>query len=122
MTQGTTGTYAINGTELLLQPTSGKWIDRPIKGFDGNGHPIYPAVREFELTWQLISMTDVAQLQTFFNSVSSTGTAVVDLPKWQTAPYQFYSYSGTTLGEPVISEFFEQHETDVSLLIYGIRT
>jgi len=122
MTQGVTGSYAINGTDFLLQPTIGKWIDRPIKGFDGNGHPIYPAVREFQITWQLISMTDVTQLQTFFNTVSSTGTATVDLPKYQTSPYQFYSYTGATLGEPVIGEFFEQHEVDVSMMIYGIRT
>lgn len=122
MTTGVSGSYAIQGTDLSLQPTTGRWIDRPPKGFDGNGHPVYPGVREFELTWQLISMADIEQIQNFFNTVSSTGTVAVDLPQFNASPYQFYRYSGTTLGEPTLGEFFEKHETTVTMLIYGIRT
>lgn len=115
------GTYQINGTELSLQPTSGKWISRDILGFTGDAHPEYAGVREFEMRWELISMDDAAQLQTFFESIGTTGTAVVTIPKWR-QPWQFESYSGTTLGEPTSDEFFQYHETNISLLIYRIVT
>lgn len=114
--------YSINGTTLFLQPTTGRWLERPIKGFDGSGHPIYVSTREFEMRWQLISMTDVEQIQGFFNIVAATGTAVVGLPEYNVAPYAFFSYSGCTLEEPMVGEFFEKHQTEVTLLIHNIRT
>ena len=45
--------YKISGTELIIQPTTGQWLPREAVGIDGNGHPVYPATREFELNWQL---------------------------------------------------------------------
>jgi len=119
---GASGTYAINGTELTLQPTEGRWMPRESLGFTGDGHPDYVGVREFELTWQLISANDVNQLQNFFDALGITGTAVVDIPKYRDANYKFESYSGCTLSEPQMSSYFEKHETDVTLLIYGIIT
>ena len=114
--------YKINGTELSLQPTSGRWVERGVQGFDGGGHPVYPAPREFELRWQLISATDSNQIQAFFNGVAATGTAVVDLPKYMESSYTFYSYSGCTLGEPSVGEFFQSHQSDLILIVHNIRT
>lgn len=122
MTIGASGTYAINGTELLLQPTTGRWLPRDSLGFTGDGHPDYVGVREFEMSWQLISVNDSNQLQTFFNALGLTGTAVVDLPKYRSATYIFESYSGCTISEPQMDVYFEEHETSVTLLIYGIVT
>ena len=122
MTAGASGTYAINGTDFNLQPTTGKWIPRDSLGFTGDGHPDYVGVREFELTWQLISAEDVNQLQTFFDNLGLTGTAVVDLPKYRNSTYIFESYSGCTISEPQMDVYFEQHETSITLLIYGIVT
>lgn len=119
---GASGTFAINGTELLLQPTTGRWIPRDIMGFTGDGHPDYVGVREFEMTWQLISVNDAYQLQNFFDTLGITGTAVVDLPKYRSATYIFESYSGCTIGEAEMDVYFEQHETSMTLLIYGIVT
>jgi hypothetical protein len=119
---GATGTYAVGTVDFSLQPSSGRWVDRESLGFDGYGHPIYPAVREFELSWQLINASDVSQIIGFYNSVASTGTVVVDVPKWGTTPYQFERYSGCTLGEPSVQQFFNEHTQEVRLLIYGIRT
>ena len=41
-----TGTYQINDTDLVIQPTSGRWIPRDPIDNDGNGHPVYPPYRE----------------------------------------------------------------------------
>ena len=114
--------YTINGTTLTLQPTSGRWIDRPILGFSGNGHPEYAGVREFELRWQLSSRSDANQLQGLYDALNVTGTAAVGLPKYRTSTWEFYTYSGCTLGEPSSAEFFEKHETEIILMVYGIVT
>jgi len=124
VTQGFSGSYAINGTNLVLQPTSGRWNGRDLLGIDGAGHPIYPSIREFEMSWALISTTDFAQLNNFQLSVGNTGTVSVDLPKWGNAGYMFYSYSGCTLREPQAGSYFsaDGYVQDVTMTIMGVRT
>lgn len=113
--------YKINGTEITLQPTSGRWINRDPLGFTGDGHIDYSGVREFEMKWQLISMDEAQQLQGFFNAIGLTGTVSVDIPRYR-YPWAFYTYSGCTLGEPTGDQFFEEYETNVTMLVYGIVT
>lgn len=102
-------------------PTEAGWVNRELIGISGNGRPTYPAVREFEMTWEYMDMDAFAQIQSVYNSIQSTGTVVVDLPKWGTTPYQFYSYSGCTIKEPEVGKFFEQHVNNVSLMILKVR-
>ena len=115
-------TYAINGVDFLLQPTSGGWRARQALGRDGVGHSIYPGVREYELNWQLSFPSGTSQLQDFFESVYITGTAVVDLPRYNYPTYEFYSYSGCVVNEPTFETYFAENQTSVSLLISNIRT
>lgn len=122
MTAGLSGSYAVNGNNLSLQPTEGRWLERQSFGVDGNGHPIYSAVRQFEMQFVLESMSDLQQITNFYNSVGSTGTVVVDLPMWGAADYRFYSYSGCTLREPEFGPYFEEYNQDVTLRILNIRT
>lgn len=118
-----TGSYSINDTELLLQPSSGRWVARNLLGVDGAGHPVYSGVREFELSWEALYPSHANQLQTFFNTVVTTGTAVVGLPKYAQATYQlFYNYSGCTLREPEWGEFFAENYLSAKMLITNIRT
>lgn len=117
---GSSGTYAIQGTDFTLPPTRGRWVDRENLGMDGGAHPVYPAVRTFEMSWQLISMSDLSQITGFYNSVQNTGTVSADLPKWNGVPYQFQRYSGCTLGEPSVGEFFNEYVQEVKLLIYNV--
>ena len=117
-----TGTYQISGTDLLLQPTTGRWMPRKPLGIDGNGHPIYPGVREFEMRFRLGSPADYSQLQTFFEGVSNTGTVIVDLPKYGHSSYEFVSYTGCVLREPDAKEYFSQHQRDFTILVSNIRT
>jgi hypothetical protein len=121
MTQGVTGTYAFNGAALLLMPETGRWVERELIGIAGNGIPTYPAVREFEFKWSLMSMEEFAQVQQVYETVRASGSVVADLPKYATNPYQFYSYSGCTAKEPTASEFFETYVSGVTFLVLKAR-
>lgn len=116
-----TGTYQINDTDLVIQPTSGRWLPRRLIDMDGNGHPVYPPYYEFEMSWGLASMEQVNQLKTFFDSIGRTGTASVNIPTYGGNPYIFNNYSGTVLNEPTFGAFFSEHQTDVTLLVTKIR-
>lgn len=119
---GLTGSYAFNGTNLTLQPTEGKWLERPAFGIDGSGHPIYPSVRDFEVYWGLISTSELQQIINVYNGVQNTGTCAVDLPQYGASQYIFTTYSGCTLREPSVGAYFEEYVTDVRLLILQVRT
>ena len=120
--QGYSGSYAVNGVNFILSPTTGRWSSRDSLGIDGNGHPIYPSVREFELRWGLAHPTDVEQFIQAYNSVSNTGTIAFDLPEYGNLNYLFKTYSGTTLSEPEFDDYFEGYIKDVRLTIHNIRT
>lgn len=122
MTIGLSGSYAVNGTNLSLQPTEGKWNQRDSYGYDGGGHPIYSQFRTFELKWALISTSDLVQLINTFNAISNTGTVVFDLPQYGASAYQFQRYSGCTLNEVSVGAYFQEHVMDVTLLVLQIRT
>lgn len=115
-------TYKLNGEEFVQQPTTGRWLPRSIFGIAGNGHAIYSGVRQFEITWNITSPSGTYQLQNWFETILATGTAVVDLPKYGDAEYQFFSYSGCAVREPEYSPYFSENITSVSLLITNIKT
>ncbi len=121
MTQGVTGTYACNDVNINLIPTTGKWVDRTSYGIDGNAHNIYSAFRDFELKWELISTDDASQIINFYNSFNS-GTVVSCLPKWGDPTFTFYNYSGTTISEPQVGEYFQGYIQSVTLLILHVKT
>ena len=114
-------TFKINGT-TIAQPEQEGWLSRDILGIDGNGKPIYPAIRDFEFRWGLMSLSDFCELQTLYNTQGTTGTVVVELPYFCTGSWTFQPYSGTIMREPQPGRFFEEYYTDVYLLITGIRT
>lgn len=118
-----TGTYyQINGVDLTMQPTTGRWIPRQSLGIDGNGHAIYPGVREFEMTFILESPADYNQVWTYYNACGNTGTVVVSLPQFGAATYTFYDYTGCVLREPEINQYFSTYHTQATLLITNIKT
>ena len=120
--QGASGTYAVNGTDFLLSPTEGGWSTRNELGVDGGGHPVYSAVRQFELSWGLASPADVAQLIGAWELCASTGTVAFDLPQWGASEYIFKTYSGCTMREPEIGKYFNEYIKDVKVVILGIET
>ena len=62
--------YKVNGTEITIQPTTGRWLQRYTLGRTGAGNAIYPQIREFEMRWQLGNQAHVRQLVNFFGSMS----------------------------------------------------
>lgn len=121
MTTGYSGSYAINATNFLLSPTRGGWKNKDVLGIDGNGHPIYPPVREFEIFWGLAHPNDVKQLNDFYLLSSSTGTLVFDLPQWGASDYIFARYSGCTMTEPQVGEYFNGYIEDVKVTVLLVR-
>lgn len=121
MSQGYSGSFAINGVNLTLPPSDGGWIVRDTLGRDGNNRPIYPAIREFEMRWNLISSADLQQI---INAqlASVTGSIVSDLPQWGASDYLFYRYSGTIWNEVTVGHYFVGYTTDVTLVISNVRT
>jgi len=114
--------WKINGTAFVIEPSTFRWLDRGSHGEDGWGHPVYVAPREFELKWDWLSPTGVSQLQSFFNLIDSTGTAVVEIPKYANPTYIFWEYSGCVLHEPTWGNYFTTNQLDCTLLITNIRT
>jgi len=122
MTTGFSGTFAINGTSFQLNPSEHKWTARDNLGIDGNGHPIYPAFRQYEMSWDLAFPSDVKQLLDAYATVQNTGTVSFDLPKWGASDYIFHTYSGCTLQEPEVGGYFQGTIQDVKLLIMKVNT
>ena len=122
MTVGLSGSYAVNNTNLTLQPTSGQWMGRPAYGIDGSGHTIYGSFRNFELTWTLISTSDAKQIIDFYNSIGNTGSVVFCLPEWGNVEYTFKNYSGVTMHEPDVGTYFMGFIQEMKLLLLNIRT
>ena len=120
---GLSGSYALNGTNLTLQPSSGIWKPRANYGVDGGGHIIYSAVHEFDMVFDLENMSDFNQILSAYDKVASSGTVVVDLPMFHAADDRFYSYSGCSLSEPQIgSPFFMGYAASVTLTVMNIRS
>lgn len=116
------GTFKIDGIELLLQPTAHHWLARDILGIDGAGHPVYPGVREYELRFQLGGPSDYSQLQDFYEQIRVTGSVVVELPRYGYPDYVFFAYSGCNLHEPDFGGYFTEHLEEITLLVTNIRT
>jgi len=108
-------TYKINGVELVLQPTTGRWLNRRRLGVSGSGHDVYSGIREFELKFNLEAPSDQNQLQDFYDQINVTGTAVIELPQYGASSYVFYAYSGCTISEPQQGNYFVGYIESVSL-------
>lgn len=119
MTTGLSGTYAINAVDIC--PEEGRWIPKNALGIDGGGHSVYPAKKDFEMAWSLISMADFNILYQAYLLVSNTGTVTVDLPDITASDFRFTRYSGCIIHEPSTGAAFEGYLTDVRLLVTNIR-
>lgn len=120
MTTGLSGTFAFNGIDFSLPPTSGRYLPRQEFGVDGNAHSIYPAFREFELTWELIGQNDLSTFISAYNAIGNTGTVVVDIPGFGLNAYSFVRVSGCVLTEPELDIYFQGYSQSVRLVIRKI--
>ena len=121
MTVGASGTYGINGVDLTLQPTYGRWIPQGVLGITGDGHPIYSAIREFEIHWSLSAQSDLDQIQDARDLIYLTGTVSVDLPAYRGSSYVFQTYSGCVLYEPERGAYFSDHTSEFVIIVGNIQ-
>jgi hypothetical protein len=110
--------FQINNTDLITEPTNHNWAAKTVLGFDGNGHPIYVAPRQYSMSWDWMDAASFSQLVGFYQLCS--GTIQVGLPMWNSATGGFSNYSAT-LEEPTYSNSFEGFFGSVKLLILNIR-
>jgi hypothetical protein len=111
-------TFKINGIPFLTNPSNHKWADRNVLGYDGNGHPVYVAPRQFEFSFDWVDAETFSQLVGFYQATS--GTCSVDLPKWNSPTGGFATYSAT-LQEPTYANSFEGNYGSVRFLILNVR-
>lgn len=117
-----TNAFKIAGVAISHQPTSHKWVERREMGLTGDGHAVYPSIREYELAWDFLSPSEFNELYTHYLSIGVTGSVAVELPQHASATYQFYAYSGCILREPSYQDFFDNYYTNVKLLVVRIQT
>lgn len=115
-------TYKLNGTALDPQPTEGTWLPRELIGLDGNGRAIYEPLRQFEMRFGLLSATGYNALQENFLAIASTGTVIVDLPRYGWANYEFTSYTGCHIQEPTAGSYFTEYHQETRILVTHIDT
>jgi hypothetical protein len=104
----------------MLAPTTAGWVSQDSLGTNGSGHNIYPALREFQMTFNLESQGEFYELINYFNMVGVTGSLVATLPAWGTNTFQYRDYSGTILRQPEMTEYFAEEyasEIKISLLV-----
>lgn len=116
----TDGTYAFNGTNLLLQPSSAVWRERRVLGYDGYNIPIYEPTYSFQLSWDAVTPDVYAQLWDFWVAASAAGSVTVFIPRKGVSTYVFKSYSDCVLDEPTVKEYFAKHQMKVEQLIRNI--
>lgn len=110
-----------NGVDLDMQPSDHHWVTPSPLGYNGNGTPIYPALWEYELIFNLESAADFNDLMGYVNLISTTGTVTASLPERGATTYTYKNYSGCHLTQPEMQNYFEEYSQEVRLLITGIR-
>ena len=116
-----TGSYAVNGVELTLQPTEHRWMPRDPVDIDGDAHAVYHQIHQYEMRWGLMTPAEYNQIYLCYLAVSSTGTMIVDLPEYGANRYYFKSYTGCTAQEPYYGGWFTENMLEVVWLIDNIR-
>lgn len=112
----------LNGVAITPQPTRFKWVEREDQGTAGSGHQILGSVRDFEISWGLMSPEDFSAIYDIWYTQGTTGTVVSTLPVLHSGTYVFADYSGTILEEPTVGDYFAQYITNVSLRIRNVTT
>ena len=109
-----------NGTGLMLPPTTAGWMEQESIGTNGAGYQIYPALREFQMTFNLTSQNEWFELRNYFNMVGTTGTLVATLPDIDNNTFAYKNYTGVILRQPTMQEYFNEEwstEVRVTLLV-----
>ena len=116
-----TGSYAINGQALPLEPTEGSWISQRSLGRSGAGFDVLAPVFSFEIKWGLMKKSEFNDLMQIVYSVSGAVVPVA-IPDFDSDTYEFYAYTGCVVNKPTVSRYFTENVTGVTLMITSIAT
>jgi hypothetical protein len=111
----TINTFGVNGVQFSIQPSDHRWVNQEIVGTTGDGHPIYPAFRSYELEFDFQNASEFNEFQVAFSAIGLTGTASVSLPEFRT-------YSGTVITQPQYSSYYQNYYQEAKITIQKIRT
>jgi hypothetical protein len=109
-------TYKINSVEIAC-PTTMKWEDKREHGTNGNGNPVYGRYRSAQLTWNVMYPEDFELVQRSYLHSQTSGSVVVELPRYGASTYGFNEYSGCYLEDLQMGEFFDGHYMSVTLIV-----
>jgi hypothetical protein len=110
-----------NGTGLSLPPTEANWLEQDTLGITGNGRAVYPALREFEMTFNLSNQQNLYELWDYFQQIS-TGTVTATLPEYMSPVFRYKNYSGVILRQPTVGSYFAEEYTQEIRLVLLVRT
>src|SRR5215216_1456825 len=110
-----------NGTGLSLQPTDASWVEQDSLGITGNNRAVYPALREFQMTFNLSSQQNLYELWNYFQQIA-TGTLTATLPEYMSPVFQYKNYSGAIVRQPTVGNYFaEEFTSDIRVSVF-VRT
>lgn len=113
--------HKLNGTQI--DPAEFRYLPRKPLDVQGDGRPLYPAVRSAEWKWNITTYAEWAYLQVQFDKTKSSGANVVQIPAFPTGisqDYSFTEYSGVYVSEPISGTQFADHPTEIILVISNI--
>lgn len=113
-------TFMVNGAQILVLPLRHHWVKRAELDRDGFNKPIYPGILSYEMFWPAMTPAQYDAWQDVYLSTSTTGSCSVTLPEYGVSTYQFKTYSGASVDHPEYDDFFQEHYTNVRVLINNI--
>lgn len=114
--------YRLNGVDLPEQPTEAGWVDQASLGEDGNGHPIYPELYEFEMSWGVLEPGQWTRLYDFFFQAGLTGTVSATLQCYTGIVVdEAATYSGCIVRQPTRGKVFSGFILNSKVVLGGIR-
>jgi len=119
MSIGSSVGYVINGNNIP-DPERAEWRPRRALGVAGDGHLVYPEVREFRMRWRLLPLDDLETLNDIYLG-STSGTSVVELPDPYGGSWTFREFSGVIVTEPTFGDYFQEHAQSVALVLTNIE-
>lgn len=112
--------FAINGTQILVDPLRHHWVRNNELDRDGTNRPIYAGIRAYELFWPVMTPAQFDAWIDNYVATSTTGTVSVTIPEYSSATYSFKTYTGVTVDHPEYDDYFEGHFTNVRVLLNNL--
>jgi hypothetical protein len=114
--------YKLNGVNVPVQPSESRWVAPTPLGEDGNGHPIYPEIYEFEMHWGVLEPAEWTSIYGFFYLAGTTGTTTATIQCFTgTTVDEDATYTGCIVRQPERGNLIAGYILNSQVVISGIR-